>query len=144
MSSPGARGERPVGQVADGSWEAGARRTLTLDLSEAWDLVTSPSGMGIWLGEVINLRIGTDFRLRDGVTGRVTVLEPRSHLRLTWQPVAWRSPSRLQLRTIPARGATTVAFHHERLPSGTDRQLSLERWHTVLDRLGELVSDPQR
>ncbi len=74
------------------------------------------------------------------MTGRVTVVVPRSHVRMAWQPGRWSSPSRLQLRTIAAGGGTTVAFHHERLPSGTDRQASLERWHRVLDRLSELAS----
>ncbi|HET7232854.1 MAG TPA: SRPBCC domain-containing protein [Longimicrobium sp.] len=119
------RGGREVGKTRDAGYQVGIRRTLPVDVAEAWRLVTSAEGMRAWLGDGarVELAPGHEYALADGSTGMVRVVEPESHLRLTWLPAGWPRPSTIQVRVIATvDGRATVAFHQEHLPSAAARQ----------------------
>src|SRR5947208_1717660 len=52
-----ARGKRVSGQSADVGFEIGARRTFQASPQRAWDIVTSPEGLRVWLGDVSDMAI---------------------------------------------------------------------------------------
>jgi uncharacterized protein YndB with AHSA1/START domain len=97
--------------------------------------------MNVWLGAGVVLAPQACYQLPDGVHGEVTVLEPGSHLRLTWQPPAWSRSSILQIRVIDARTGTTISFHQENLPGPAERENMLGHWTGVLDRLAAVARD---
>jgi len=80
------------------------------------------------------------YALPDGTTGALRVDRPGSHLRLSWQPEGWEQPSVVQLRVLPARTGTTIAFHQEHLAGPAEREAMLARWTGVLDALGARLS----
>jgi uncharacterized protein YndB with AHSA1/START domain len=130
-----------VGLTKDTGYQIGARRTLQVGLDEAWRLVTSPEGMGVWLGEAeaLDFTPGAAYRLADGAAGEIRVFKPGSHLRLTWQPSGWPRASTIQVRVIPSRGKTVIAFHQEHLPDGQAREARRAHFSAALDALERMV-----
>jgi uncharacterized protein YndB with AHSA1/START domain len=95
--------ERPTGLTRDVGFQIGVRRTLPIQLEDAWRLLTSKKGVNIWLGETSKLDFskGTRYQLADGSVGQVRVYSHNSHLRITWQPQGWQRASTIQVRVIP-------------------------------------------
>ena len=128
---------RETGKTKDAGYQVGIRRTLPVDVDEAWRLVTSPAGMRAWLGDgaEIELEPGSEYTLADGSGGIVRVVRPGSHLRLTWICDGWPRPSTIQVRVIPAARGTTIALHQEHLPHAAARQQRRARFAAALDEL---------
>ena len=109
----------PVGLTQSTGYEIGLRKTLPISLEGAWQRITSPQGLALWLGPGVDLTLakGETCRLADGTRVDVRVFTPFSHLRFGWQPPGWERPSVIQVRVIP-RGdeKTVIAFHQEHLP----------------------------
>lgn len=117
------KSERFTGQTRDTGFQIGVRRTLPIQHEAAWQLLSSPKGVAIWLGEIEGeLAQGAVYRLANGTAGEVTVFLPNSHLRLTWQPPTWQRPSVIQVRVLPAGNRTTISFHQEWLPGPEERE----------------------
>jgi uncharacterized protein YndB with AHSA1/START domain len=131
-----------VGQTKDVGFQIGVRRTLATTPQAAWDLLTSPTGRKAWLGAPGYWRAprlvfepGRTYRTKDGATGEVRVVDPGSHLRLTWQPPGWEKPSLIQVRVIPSGGKTAISFHQEHLRGPAERVEMRARWARALDEL---------
>ena len=132
--------ERTVGQTRDTGFQIGVRRTLPMAREAAWRLLTTPSGVKIWLGEVEGQFVqGATYRLADSTTGEVTVFAINSHLRTTWLPPGWQRPSIIQVRVLPHGGHTSVAFHQEWLPGPQEREQRRVWFTDALSQLKKLV-----
>ncbi len=141
LNKPSQTQARGVGQTQAVGFNVGARRTIGLVPEQAWDWVTSPAGVALWLGEVIGglpQELHAPYRTRDGAKGELRVFEPGSHLRLTWQPSGWERPSLIQVRVLPAGDRTTVAFHQEHLAGPDVRAEMKQRWLGVLAEMQAL------
>ena len=130
-----------AGYSQSAGWEVGARRTVTLSQAEAWQLLTSKAGLRCWLGEPQGwaLAPGTTYQLPDGTRGELRVLSP-SHLRMTWQPPGWDSPSTIQVRALANGDRAVLAFHQERLPGPEAREERRVFFHQALDALEALIA----
>ena len=129
---------RPVGQTQDVGFNVGARRSFPLTPNQAWDWLTSPDGVKIWLGDVkgeLPREPKATYETRDGAKGEIRVFEPGSHLRLTWQPKGWRRASLIQVRVRPAAQGATLAFHQEHLAGPRARADMKKRWQAVLEQV---------
>jgi uncharacterized protein YndB with AHSA1/START domain len=136
------KGKRVLGQVADGTFQIGAQRTLPIAPDAAWRLVTSPEGLRAWLGDAPGLALekgATYTTTPDGAAGEVRVVQPGSHLRLTWRPSGWARASTIQVRVIPAGERTTLSFHQERLPGAAEREARRRHFEAALDALQRLA-----
>ncbi len=133
--------DRPVGLTKDVGYQIGARRTLPVDLDTAWGLITAPEGVCVWLGGTgkIDFTKGAAYKLADGSTGEIRVFKPGSHLRMTWQPVGWPRPATIQVRVIPSRDKTVIAFHQEHLPDGAAREARRAHFIAALDALERML-----
>lgn len=132
---------RPVGQTQDVGFNVGARRSFPLTTDQAWDWLTSPDGVRVWLGDVkgeLPREPGAAYETRDGAKGEIRVFEPGSHLRLTWQPKGWKRASLIQVRVRPALKGATLAFHQEHLAGPRARADMKKRWQAVLDQVEEV------
>lgn len=138
------KGRRDLGQTADGAWQVGVRRTLPLSMDTAWRLLTSPAGVRAWLGDVPSLALekGAAYATADGAAGTVRVVNPGSHLRLTWQPPGWARPSTIQVRVMPSGERTVLSFHEERLPSADEREARRRHFEAALDALQRQAGGP--
>jgi uncharacterized protein YndB with AHSA1/START domain len=132
---------RQVGQTRDTGFQIGARRTLPIPQEYAWHLVTSREGRGVWLGDTPELEVerNATYKLADGTHGEITVHEPLSHIRLTWQPPGWPRPSIIQVRIMPRADRTAIAFHQEHLPDATAREARKLHYHAALDAFQQIV-----
>ncbi len=133
---------KPVGQTQDVGFNVGARRSFSLTPGQAWDWLTSPDGVKLWLGEVVGElphAPKTPYETRDGARGEIRVFEPGSHLRLTWQPKHWDHASLVQVRVRPAAHGATIAFHQEHLSGPRERAEMKKRWQAVLDELASIL-----
>lgn len=106
----------PVGQIADGSWEIGVRRTFPVDRAEAWALVSA-------------------LLEDDPAVGEVRSVTPEKVIRVNYQPAEWTQGSTLQLRVMPAVTGTTVAIHHEGLADAAARETMRRHWTAALERM---------
>lgn len=133
----GGEEDRPTGKTEDVGWQVGARRTFDVHPDRAWEFLISTKGLAVWLGEgmEVELSAGDEYRLVDGTKGKVRVLKPGSHIRLTWQPPGWERPSTIQMRVIPKGERCVVAFHQEHLPDGGAREARRAYYLEVLDQL---------
>lgn len=131
-----------VGLTASAGFQIGVRRTLQLGQEELWELLTSPEGRNLWLGEtgVISFTKGYKFMTQEGTTGEIRVVKPLEQLRLTWQPEGWGNQSTLQIRLLSAAhpGNTTISLHQEKLESAARRVEMKARWEDVISRLQAL------
>jgi uncharacterized protein YndB with AHSA1/START domain len=133
---------RPVGQTKDVGFQIGVRRTIATTPQAAWDLLTSPAGRKIWLGQAPRLTFepGQTYRTRDGAVGEVRVVNPGGHMRLTWQPTGWEKPSLIQVRVTPSGGKTVISFHQEHLRGPAERAQMHARWVAALDALEAMLT----
>lgn len=108
-----------TGLTKNAGWQVGARRTLPLELGEAWDLLTSPPWLHRWSGL-------TAIEAGDPAVRSLTVR----------RVVRVRTPDSLvQLRLLPTASGTTIAFHEERLPDERTRAERKDHWTRLLDDL---------
>lgn len=139
-----AKGNRELGEVFFG-YEIGVTRTFPIPVRKAWDLMTSDQGLAIWLGNLKDGRVepGESFLTDEGITGKITVLEPHSHFRMVWKPENWRGSSTLQVRVMGSKskhaGKSVISFHHEKLPDATDREAMRKHWEEKLAELTQLI-----
>lgn len=136
------KGSRTIGMTTTSDFQVGVRRTFPIPASRAWSLVTSPEGVGAWLGAGASLRFekGETYRLADGTTGVVRVVNPGESVRLTWHPEGWAKPSTIQIRVEDKGEKSVIAFHEEKLPDAAAREARLARFKAALDALGELAA----
>ena len=113
-----------VGLTKDVGYQIGVRRTINFSVQKVWPFIYSVQGISIWLGKGIIFKpcAGTKYQLKDGSSGEFRVIKTNSHLRLTWKPMDWTKPSTIQVRLIPNKTRTILAFHQENLPDSAQRE----------------------
>lgn len=109
-----------------------------MSLQAAWDLMLSPAGVAIWLGEGVPLPLETGGRYEtaDGTAGEIRSVRPRDRVRLTWRPPDREQEATLQFALRETPTGCAIGFHAEHLVSAEDREAVRARLRGVLDRLG--------
>jgi len=108
-----------TGRTRDAGWQVGARRTVPLELGEAWELLTAQPWLHRWSG--LAALDADDPAVRSLTAERVARV---------------RTPDSLvQLRVLPATTGTTIAFHEEHLADEQARTLRKQHWTQLLDEL---------
>jgi len=129
-----------TGQTQTVGFQIGIRKTFPLDLEEAWTLITSPSGLAAWLGEIkAPMNLEDNYATLSGEHGEIKVYKENSHIRLTWKPDRWSKPTTIQVRVIPNKDKTTIAFHQENLPGPKEREERHEHFKGALDKLEQII-----
>lgn len=115
-----ARGMRLPGQRADGSFEAGASRTLPVppDVTMTW--LTDPERRRRWLEVEPEVRSATAVRS------------------LRW---GWPDGTRVTLQVMPASGGRTRLSAQHSVPDDAAVAAAKDAWGTRLDRLRALLDD---
>jgi len=132
-----------VGQTKDAGFQFGVRKTFAVPLQLVWDFLFSEKGFSIWLGKISsdNFEVGKSFKTKDEIEGKISVLKPMSHLRLTWKPKHWTNSSALQIRVIPFKEKTTVSFHQDHLLDNRQRNEMKNYWNKVIEKIEHEMSN---
>ena len=131
----------PTGLTKDAGWQIGVSRAVAAPRERVWEVLTSPEGLAVWLGEGAALPAGRGetYRTADGIEGELRSLRPLDRVRLTWRPPSRDEDTTLQIALSPAARGTTVRFHHDRLADADERERMREHWRATLDRLEALL-----
>jgi hypothetical protein len=72
---------RPVGLNREAGWQIGVRKPLSVPRTEVWHLLTSPTGLRIWLGPVPGLdqAKGVTCQLENVTRGEQRLVVPHSN-----------------------------------------------------------------
>lgn len=129
--------KKPVGLTKDAGWQMGLRKTLPVPFERAWEFMFSGEGLALWLGKTkaFSGAAGEEYTTSDGITGKVGVFKPMSHIRMTWKKKDWSNTSTLQVRVMQANEKTTISFHHEKLQNEKQRGEMLLYWQNVMARI---------
>jgi uncharacterized protein YndB with AHSA1/START domain len=131
-------GRKPVGVTKDAGVQIGVRKTPAANRETLWDYLLSPRGLTLWIGSVADFRAekGFVFASAEGVSGKLTVVQPYRKLRMTWSRPEWSMHSRLQITLLPANaGKTTIAIHQEMLEDVYIREQMRRFWENRLQQI---------
>ena len=133
-----------TGHTKDAGWEIGVSKTLPARVDHLWDLLTSPSGLSLWLGDGVDLpsvRSGARYRTADGTEGEIRSYHERHRIRLTWRPKDWDHDTTLQLtvRQAAGPGKTRLGIHQEWLAGAEERERQRGHWQAVIARIEEAL-----
>ena len=134
-----------IGQTQDAGFQIGARKTFVVSPQRAWATLTSPAGVQLWLGDVVDFQLvpGHVYKARDGAVGEVRVVQPGDHFRMTWQPKLWQKASTIQVRVMPSGEKTVISFHQDNLAGPSERKQMYLHWQKVLQELPALLRDAE-
>jgi uncharacterized protein YndB with AHSA1/START domain len=131
------------GLTKDTGWQIGVRRTIPAQADDVWDLLLSPDGLKIWLGdgEQFPFKKGSGYKLRDGTLGEVKIYQPGSHWRITRKPPdpTYQRPSTIQIRVIGKGDRCVLAFHEEHLPDERARQSRKSFYLGVIEKINDIM-----
>lgn len=134
-----------VGQTKDVGFQIGVRRTFSFSGDLAWDFLFLDEGLLIWLGKIDSDDIAPDnsYKTKEGIEGKISVLKPYSHIRLTWKRKDWENVSTLQIRVIPAKEKTTISFHQDKLMNSGQREEMKSYWNKILEEIKNKLNTAQ-
>lgn len=127
----------PTGKTKDAGWQIGVSTTLDHPISDVWNLLTSPNGISIWLGDHVTIdgTKGQTYETSDGTVGEVRSFHPEDRIRLTWQPHDWDHDTTVQIAVRADGDRTKLTLHQERLASADERLKQRTHWKTVSTNL---------
>ena len=132
--------EKPIGLTKDTGWQFGLRKTFPYSQKHLWDFMFSDQGLKIWLGELEEeLEVKKEFTTKEGITGKVSVFTPYSHIRMSWKKNNWENNSTVQVRIIGDSLKATISFHHERLLDNSQREEMNAYWNGKMAEIEETV-----
>jgi uncharacterized protein YndB with AHSA1/START domain len=134
-------GRRVTGSTADANFQVGVQKTLPVDRSAAWDLVTSREGVKAWLGTdaPVPTAPGETVVSGDGHHYELKAISPGERMRFRRTDGASGEKSTVQLTLIPAKSGTSVHFHHEGLADGDERERMRDHWRSVAGKILSIV-----
>lgn len=130
-------GKKPVGLTDSRGWETGIRRTFSITPESAWKMLFTQPILGYWLDNDADLPFEKNdaYTTNSGITIRVTSVTTCKVIRMKWQQAPGTDSSTLQIRVIPAKEKTIIAFHHEWLKNEEERIKMNGYWKRVLDKI---------
>ncbi|HEY8960320.1 SRPBCC domain-containing protein [Chitinophaga sp.] len=130
-------GKKPVGLTDSQGWETGIRRTLAINPADAWEMLFTQPVLGYWLDGSASLPFEKNdtYTTASGITIRVASVTTGKVIRMKWQEAPGTDSSTLQIRVIPAKEKTVIAFHHEWLKDEKERIKMNDYWKGVLDKI---------
>ena len=134
-------GRRETGSTTDADFQIGVQKTLPLDQSQVWDLVTSPECAREWLNtrEPLPSQPGETVATDDGHSYELRSIEPGRRMRFRRTDGDSGQRSTVQLTLLPAKTGTALHFHHEGLNDGEHREEMRAHWRRIADKILGIV-----
>jgi activator of HSP90 ATPase len=126
-----------IGKTKDVGFQTGARKIFPVSLNTAWRYILSPEGINHWLGALnnYNLEPQKEYISFEGITAKIRVFKPMSHLRMSWTTLDWNNKSTLQIRCIASGENTVISFHQENLSDLQQRETMKLHWVKTLEKI---------
>lgn len=126
-----------VGLTKDAGWQFGIRRTVPVTATEAWEFLLSKKGASIWLGQggPVEWTAGETFKTKNGIEGKIRIVKPYSHMRMSWRKSEWDHVTMLQPRVMKGANRSVISFHHDKLSSEKERSEMKKHWTAVMDKI---------
>lgn len=136
-----AKGRRVKGQTESQGFEIGAQKTIDMTPKATWQLLMSPKGLKVWLGDALNFKplAGYGYRTADGISGEIRTVTIGQKLRISWKRPHWRTTSVLQLYLVPTGGKTSIRIHQEKLRDADQRTEMKQHWQAVLEKIQKIA-----
>lgn len=134
---------RVRGETADQGFEVGVHKTIPVDRDEVWELMLSPEGLKLWLGDVTELVLAKKqlYETPEGTQGEIRTFKEGEFIRMTWQPAKRQSPTTLQIRLdTTGPNKTRLSFHHEKLADAKEREQMRKQWRLVAQHLADTLN----
>lgn len=132
--------EKTAGLTRDTGWQFGIRKTFPRPQPFLWDFMFSDRGLRIWLGKLREkLEVRKTYVTAEGIEGKVNVLVPYSHIRMTWKMKAWENSTILQVRVMGNDDRGVISFHLEKLLSIHQREEMKVFWSKKISELESAV-----
>lgn len=130
--------KKPTGLTKDAGWQFGLRKTFHRSSEDIWDFLFSEQGLNIWLGSLDQeLALHENYRTSEGIEGRINVLAPYSHIRLSWKPKDRQQFTHLQLRVMGSNHKTVISFHQDHLEDEKERDAVKVYWNKKMREIGD-------
>jgi uncharacterized protein YndB with AHSA1/START domain len=115
-------------------FQIGISKTFPVSTDFVWDFLFSDEGLKIWLGSINSedFELNKTYKTEEGITGKLTVFKPDSHIRLTWKPTHWTNISIVEIRVKNSKGRAIILFHQTKIISLEQWEEMKIRWNTVL------------
>ena len=135
-----------VGKTQDAGFQYGIRKTFPVQSKIAWDLLFSEQGMRQWFGrgDFGAFELDKIYESREGIIGNVRLIQPDSHIRMSWKKEEWENDSTLQIRIIDKGEQTTISFHHEKLLNEAQRKEMKVFWEKKIQKLNSYLIKESR
>lgn len=135
-------GRRIDGTNIKGEYSTTTIKTYPVTAKKAWEVLSSPEGISIWLGSVSNfdLEPKARFETDDGIFGEIRTMVRGKRLRMTWQESDWEKHTVLQIYIWDRPGKKSmIGFMHEGIKSGRQKMQIKDRWLQVCENLSPLL-----
>jgi hypothetical protein len=136
-------GNTPTGLTQSQGWEIGIRRSFPIEADHAWEMLFTQPILSAWLDDnaAITFKKNDIYTSRNGVTIKVSSVTTGKVVRMKWQQAGTSSASTLQIRVIPDKNKTTIAFHHEWLKDAAEREEMKTLWEKVLKQVSDSIQE---
>lgn len=137
-------GQRITGQTKDTGFQVGTQKTHRLSADEAWDALTAPEAVELWLGDPapdLQFAPGATVETENGYRLEVRTVAPGRRLRMRWTPPDRADPTTLQIYLQDKGEKTAIRFHHEGLADADERERMKRHWKEVLGQLETRLDD---
>lgn len=127
-------GPMVTGQTKDVGWNIGVSKTVPYPIEAVWELLTSPEGIAIWLGDGVASigGKGDRYETTSGTKGEIRSNRPHDRMRLTWRPADWDHDTTMQVAVVAQAGRTLLRFHQEWLADADERERQRSHWQRVM------------
>lgn len=140
MSMEATHNMKPTGLTKDAGWQFGVRKTFRRSREDVWDFLFSEAGLRIWLGKLdADLDTNKVYSTEEGIEGRINVVQPYSHIRLTWQPKNREQATHLQVRVMGDKQKAIISFHHDHLESERERDAVKVYWNDKMKKIADAL-----
>lgn len=117
-------------------------QTLPASSRSVWKLISSESGLSIWLRPFAPFpwKVGQAYEVEGGIFGEIRSLKSGHRARLTWQEADWEKPSALQIHLSQrASRKCAVTISHEKIPTARLKGRLSDQWKKALRELGAAI-----
>lgn len=118
--------EKKTGLTKDAGWQFGVRKSVPLNANEVWDFLFSDNGTKLWL---------------KSADKEFSTFKDLSHIRTKWKLKGWTNEATLQMRVLPNKGKTTIAFHIDKLLNENQREETKTYWTKILENITKQLNE---
>jgi uncharacterized protein YndB with AHSA1/START domain len=143
MTTPvGSEAEAPVAGDSSTAAVIDVSRSIPAPVGRVWQLLVSPEGTHVWLGDGAVLGgKGEPYHCTDGTSGVVRSYHPLEQLRVSWHASPDSPPTIVEVDLRSDGDSTRIDLRHDRIDDDHLRATLQQRWSAGLQALARRAAD---